>query len=62
MKNDDEKQNSEKKKKGIFAMILESMRKTGGCCGAGESCGSLPDKSKIENRDEQENEQSKKST
>ncbi len=29
---------NEKKKKGIFATIWESMTKTGGCCGSGESC------------------------
>ena len=29
---------TEKKKKGIFATIWESMTKTGGCCGGGESC------------------------
>ena len=28
----------EKKKKGILATIWESMTKTGGCCGSGESC------------------------
>ncbi|MBT3379565.1 MAG: hypothetical protein HN742_25400 [Lentisphaerae bacterium] len=27
-----------KKKKGILAAILNSMKKTGGCCGPGESC------------------------
>ena len=27
-----------KKKKGILATIWESMTKTGGCCGSGESC------------------------
>ena len=27
-----------KKKKGILATIWESMTKTGGCCGPGESC------------------------
>lgn len=27
-----------KKKKGLFAMIRESMSKTGGCCGPGETC------------------------
>ena len=59
MKNDIKKQNS--KKKGFLAMIWESMTKTGGCCGAGESCGSLPDKSEMENKDKK-NEQSKKST
>ena len=26
------------KKKGFLAAILESMTKTGGCCGSGESC------------------------
>ena len=26
------------KKKGFFAMIWESMTKTGGCCGSGETC------------------------
>ncbi len=29
---------SEKKKKGLLATIWESMTKTGGCCGSGESC------------------------
>lgn len=28
-----------KTKKGIFALIRESLTKTGGCCGAGETCG-----------------------
>ena len=28
----------EKKKKGLLATIWESMTKTGGCCGSGESC------------------------
>jgi len=27
-----------KKKKGLLATIWESMTKTGGCCGPGESC------------------------
>jgi len=27
-----------KKKKGLLAMIWESMAKTGGCCGSGENC------------------------
>lgn len=36
----------EKPKKGFLAAIWESMTKTGGCCGSGESCGcsSAPDK------------------
>ena len=27
-----------KKKKGLFSMIRESLTKTGGCCGPGETC------------------------
>jgi hypothetical protein len=40
--------NKPKKKSGILAAIWESMTKTGGCCGSGESCGcnSKPDKDK----------------
>jgi|GEM_PF-1621807 hypothetical protein len=30
--------NNKKKKSGILAAIWESMTKTGGCCGSGESC------------------------
>jgi hypothetical protein len=39
------------KKKGILAAIWESMTKTGGCCGSGESCGcsSSTNKDKIKN-------------
>ena len=29
---------TEKKKKSLLATIWESMTKTGGCCGSGESC------------------------
>jgi len=29
---------TEKKKKGLLATIWESMTKTGGCCGSGQSC------------------------
>jgi len=29
----------EKKKKGFLATMKESMNKSGGCCGAGETCG-----------------------
>jgi hypothetical protein len=29
---------TEKKKKGLWATIRESMTKTGGCCGGGGSC------------------------
>ena len=35
----------EKKKKGFFSAIKESMNKSGGCCGAGETCGAAPDTS-----------------
>ena len=38
------------KKKGIFAAIRESMTKTGGCCGPGESCGCTPAEEKEETR------------
>ena len=31
--------NEKKKKKGFFSVIRESMGKTGGCCGPGETCG-----------------------
>jgi len=31
--------NEKKKKKGLFSVIRESMTKTGGCCGPGETCG-----------------------
>jgi len=27
------------KKKNILAIIWESLKKTGGCCGSGETCG-----------------------
>ena len=35
----------EKKKKGFFSAIKESMNKSGGCCGSGETCGAAPDTS-----------------
>jgi hypothetical protein len=61
MENDNVKCCNEKKKKGILAMIWESMTKTGGCCGSGESCGcgSTPRKSENESKDKQNDEQSK---
>ena len=39
------------KKKGVLSAIWESMTKTGGCCGGGESCGcgSKSDKDKEKN-------------
>jgi len=41
----------EKKKKGFFSIMKESMNKSGGCCGSGETCDCSapipePDKSK----------------
>jgi hypothetical protein len=42
---------TEKKKKGLLATIWESMTKTGGCCGPGESCcgpSSEDDKERVE--------------
>ena len=38
--------NEKKKKKGFFSAIKESMSKTGGCCGPGETCGG-PEKNNI---------------
>lgn len=38
-----------KKKQGIWSLIKESLNKSGGCCGPGESCGpkcAPPDPSK----------------
>jgi hypothetical protein len=35
----------EKKKKGFLSTIRESMNKSGGCCGDGETCGAAPDTS-----------------
>ncbi len=38
--NNEIKMNNEKKpRKGFFAILRESFTKTGGCCGAGETCG-----------------------
>ncbi|MHC4214293.1 MAG: hypothetical protein ACYSWP_13075 [Planctomycetota bacterium] len=44
---------TEKKKKGFLATIWESMNKTGGCCGGGQSCCG------PENEDEKKIEQKK---
>jgi hypothetical protein len=55
--------NHAKKKKGILALILESMVKTGGCCGSGESCGgkSAPNKNKQDENKKDKQDGSKKS-
>lgn len=53
---------NEKKKKGFLSMIWESMTKTGGCCGSGESCGCSPQpddsKKKTDSKKEEHNERS----
>ena len=53
---------NEKKRKGLFSMIWESMTKTGGCCGSGESCGCSPQpdnsKKKTDSKKEEHNERS----
>ncbi len=40
MKMDEKKTTGQngKKRKGLLSRILESMIKTGGCCGSGENC------------------------
>jgi len=46
-----------KKKKGLLAMIWESMTKTGGCCGSGESCcgpAKKEDKKAVEKKAQEE--------
>ncbi|MHC4677191.1 MAG: hypothetical protein ACYTEK_00690 [Planctomycetota bacterium] len=48
---------TKKKKKGLLAAIWESMTKTGGCCGPGESCcgpASKDDRKTPENKREVE--------
>lgn len=46
---------TKKKKKGILATIWESMTKTGGCCGPGESCcGPSDEKKATEDKDTKE--------
>ncbi len=46
-----------KDKKGFWAAIWESMTKTGGCCGSGDSCccSSGPDKDKEKAKDKNDN-------
>jgi hypothetical protein len=41
----------EKKKKGFFSAIKESMNKSGGCCGAGETCGGTDPAAETEKPD-----------
>jgi hypothetical protein len=45
---------TEKKRKGLLATIWESMTKTGGCCGPGETCcgpSTEDDKKTVEKND-----------
>ena len=51
---------TEKKKKGWWATIRESMTKTGGCCGSGESCcgpAKKEDKKTVEKEAEKESDE-----
>ncbi len=46
-----------KKKKGLLATIWESMTKTGGCCGSGETCcgsANKNDEKTVEKKDAEE--------
>ena len=52
--------NTEKKKKGLLATIWESMTKTGGCCGPGESCGGPSAEDDKKNDDKETVEESDK--
>jgi hypothetical protein len=48
---------TKKKKKGLLAMIWESMTKTGGCCGSGENCcgpANKDDEKNVEKEDAEE--------
>ena len=38
-------------KKGFFALIKEAFSKSGGCCGAGETCGGPKDADKSQPKD-----------
>jgi hypothetical protein len=45
---------TERKKKGLLATIWESMTKSGGCCGSGQSCcgpSNENDKKTVEQKD-----------
>lgn len=56
-------ENHDKKKKGILGFILESLIKTGGCCGSGESCGgeSTLDKNQQSKNKKDKQDESRKS-
>ncbi len=49
---------TKKKKKGLLATIWESMTKTGGCCGSGESCGGPSDKNEKKTSEDKDKEES----
>lgn len=44
-------------KKGFFAALLESMVKTGGCCGNGENCGGKSASAENKQNNKQKDEQ-----
>ncbi len=48
-----------KKKSGIFGLIKESLKKTCGCCGPGESSGPSCEPPKKENQKEEKQDQKK---
>jgi hypothetical protein len=49
----------QKQKKGFLAAIWESMTKTGGCCGSGESCCGSPQPDDGKKKTEKKNDASK---
>jgi len=54
---------NKKEKKGIFSAIRESMEKTGGCCGPGETCGGSAnenDKEAVEKKNVKESDKAEK--
>ena len=54
-------ENEKKKKKGLFSAIRESLNKTGGCCGSGETCcGPAKDSDKATGKDKESDKTEKK--
>jgi hypothetical protein len=49
------KTKDQKQKKGILAVIWESMTKTGGCCGSGENCCGSTQPDKVTKKTEKKN-------
>lgn len=50
--NNKDKQTGSKENKGFFALLWESLTKTGGCCGNGEDCCSTGAKKDDNKKDE----------